>query len=83
MEVTELSSSRGTGQDLSCRPQGLRSSLFRLSSDHLPSRGIKKVSVSLGVKSHGPFITKGGCHHAVPRASGIIIFLLCENHGMY
>lgn len=35
MKVTELGSSRGTRQDLSCHAQGLRSSLFPLSSNHL------------------------------------------------
>lgn len=83
MEVTELSSSRGTGQDLSCHPQGLRSSLFPLSSNHLRSTGIKKVSVRLGVRGHGLSITEGGCHHEIPRASVIITFLLSEDHSMY
>lgn len=83
MEVTELSSSRGTGQDLSCHPQGLRSSLFCLSSDHLPSRGTKKGSVRLGVRAHGLFITEGGCHHDIPRASVILTFLLSEDLGVY
>lgn len=83
MEVTELSSSRGTGEDLSCHPQGFRSSLFPLSSDHLSCRRIKKTSVRLGVRGHGLFITEGGCHHEIPRASVIITLLLSEDHSMY
>lgn len=43
VEVTELSSSWGTGQDLSCHPQGLGSSLLPLCSNHLPSTGRRKV----------------------------------------
>lgn len=81
MEVTELSSSRGTGQNLSCHPQGLRSSLFPLSSDHLPSRGIK-IYVRLGVREHGLLITEGVCHHEIPRAKVIVTFLFSEDHSM-
>lgn len=68
MKVTELSSSRGTGQDLSCHPQGLRSRLLPLSSNHLPRRRIK-IFVRQGVRPwHRLLITEGSCHHELSGA---------------
>lgn len=63
MKVTELGSSRGTRQDLSCHAQGLRSSLFPLSSNHL-----NKYFCERGTKGARTVYYRGRSPGWVPKA---------------